>query len=68
MRIGIIGAGHAGVEAAKQAAAGGAQVVLFSGESFVPYFRPRVVSMAFGHTDLEADVSPPALVVRAERH
>jgi NAD(P)H-nitrite reductase large subunit len=54
MRIGVIGAGHAGVEAARQAAAGGAKVVLFSGESFVPYFRPRVVAMAFGRTEIDA--------------
>ncbi len=61
MRIGVIGAGHAGVEAAKQAAAGGAQVVLFSGESFVPYFRPRVVSMAFGRTEIDAmHLKPPS--------
>jgi NAD(P)H-nitrite reductase large subunit len=61
MRIGIIGAGHAGVEAAKQAAASGAQVVLFSGESFPPYFRPRVVAMAFGHAQIDAMcIKPPA--------
>jgi 3-phenylpropionate/trans-cinnamate dioxygenase ferredoxin reductase subunit len=53
-RIGIIGAGHAGVEAAKQAAALGASVVLFSGEAFVPYFRPRIVAMAFGRIDIDA--------------
>jgi NAD(P)H-nitrite reductase large subunit len=61
MRIGIIGAGHAGVEAAKQAAASGAQVVLFSGEPFAPYFRPRVVAMAFGHAQIDAMcLKPPA--------
>jgi 3-phenylpropionate/trans-cinnamate dioxygenase ferredoxin reductase subunit len=54
MRIGIIGAGHAGVEAAKQATASGASVVLFSNEPFVPYFRPRVVAMAFGRVDVDA--------------
>jgi 3-phenylpropionate/trans-cinnamate dioxygenase ferredoxin reductase component len=54
MRIGIIGAGHAGVEAARQAAAGGASVVLFSSEPFVPYFRPRVVALAFGRVEIDA--------------
>jgi NAD(P)H-nitrite reductase large subunit len=54
MRIGIIGAGHAGVEAAQQASRLGARVVLFSGESVHPYFRPRVIALAFGRTELDA--------------
>ena len=53
MRIGIIGAGHAGVEAARQANSQGAQVVLFSQEPVYPYFRPRVVALAFGHIEFE---------------
>jgi NADH oxidase (H2O-forming) len=53
MRIGIIGAGHAGVEAARQASQLGAQVVLFSGEAVLPYFRPRVVALAFGQVELD---------------
>ena len=36
MRIGVIGAGHAGVEAAWRASQLGAEVVLFSGESVPP--------------------------------
>lgn len=48
MKIGIIGAGHAGVEAARVAAAAGAEVTLFSNESILPYFRPRLVAVAFG--------------------
>jgi NAD(P)H-nitrite reductase large subunit len=52
MRIGVIGAGHAGVEAAWRASQLGAQVVLFSGEPVLPYFRPRVVALAFGQVDL----------------
>ncbi len=61
MRIGVIGAGHAGVEAAGQAAAAGARVVLFSGEPFLPYFRPRVVALAFGRVALEAmSLKPPS--------
>ncbi len=54
MRIGIIGAGHAGVEAARHANSREAEVVLFSQESVYPYFRPRVVALAFGRTKLEA--------------
>jgi NAD(P)H-nitrite reductase large subunit len=53
MRIGIIGAGHAGVEAARHANSRGAQVVLFSQEPVYPYFRPRVVALAFGRVELE---------------
>ena len=54
MRIGGIGAGHAGVEAARQARERGAEVVLFSGESVLPYFRPRVVALAFGQVEPDA--------------
>jgi len=54
MRIGIIGAGHAGVEAARQASQLGAEVVLFSRESVLPYFRPKVVALAFGQVDLDS--------------
>jgi len=53
MRIGIVGAGHAGVEAAWQASRRGAEVVLYSGESVLPYFRPRVVALAFGQVELD---------------
>jgi 3-phenylpropionate/trans-cinnamate dioxygenase ferredoxin reductase subunit len=61
MHIGVIGAGHAGVEAAQQAAATGAHVALFSGEPFVPYFRPRVVALAFGRVEIDATyLRPPS--------
>lgn len=53
MRIGIIGAGHAGVEAAWRASQLGAEVVLFSSESVLPYFRPKVVALAFGQVELD---------------
>jgi NAD(P)H-nitrite reductase large subunit len=53
MRIGVVGAGHAGVEAAWRASQLGAQVVLFSGESVLPYFRPKVVALAFGQAELD---------------
>jgi NAD(P)H-nitrite reductase large subunit len=54
MRIGVIGAGHAGVEAARQASQLGAQVVLFSSEPVLPYFRPKVVALAFGQVELDS--------------
>ncbi len=53
MRIGIVGAGHAGVEAARHAHSRGAEVVLFSQEAVYPYFRPRVVALAFGRVEFE---------------
>ncbi|MCU0916555.1 MAG: FAD-dependent oxidoreductase [Planctomycetes bacterium] len=54
MRIGVVGAGHAGVEAAGQARRRGAEVVLYSGETVLPYFRPRVVALAFGQVQLDS--------------
>ncbi|MGE5293922.1 MAG: NAD(P)/FAD-dependent oxidoreductase [Solirubrobacterales bacterium] len=54
MRIGIVGAGHAGVEAARYISENGGEVVLYSDEPFLPYIRPRVVLLAFGRTDLDA--------------
>ena len=48
MRIGIIGGGHAGTEAAKAARQAGADtVVVYSGEAVPPYSRPRLVALAF---------------------
>lgn len=54
MRIGIVGAGHAGVEAAKYVSENGGEVVLYSDEPYLPYIRPRVVLLAFGRADLDA--------------
>ena len=59
MRIGIIGAGHAGVEAARHRAAGGPRWLLFSQEPVYPYFRPRVVALAFGRVELEGMLLRP---------
>jgi NAD(P)H-nitrite reductase large subunit len=60
MRIGIIGAGHAGVEAARVARAAGADVVLYSAEAVTPYYRPRLVALAFGHAEVEGiSLHPP---------
>lgn len=46
-RIAVIGAGHAGVEAARVAGEAGMEVTLFSAETGHPYFRPRLVTVAF---------------------
>lgn len=55
IRIAVIGAGHAGVEAALAARMAGAEVVdLFSAEPVLPYFRPRLVAVACGQTEPEA--------------
>ena len=48
MKIGIVGAGHAGVAAAMTAAKDGAEVHLFSDEKYLPYFRPKIIAVAFG--------------------
>lgn len=47
MKIGIIGAGHAGVAAAQEAIKYGTEVTLFSEEFSLPYYRPRITSIAF---------------------
>lgn len=61
MNIAVIGAGHAGVEAARCLAEAGAKVVLFSSESVLPYFRPRLVAVAFGQAEPDAiRMHPPA--------
>ena len=59
-RIAIIGAGHAGVEAARVAGEAGAAVTLFSAESTWPYFRPRLVTVAFRETEAESILMHPA--------
>lgn len=55
-QIAVVGAGHAGVEAARTAAAQGGRVVLFSAETALPYFRPRIVALAFGQA-AESDLT-----------
>ncbi len=61
MRIAVIGAGHAGVEAAAASAAAGADaVVVYSAESSLPYFRPRLVAMGFGQANQNAIQLHPA--------
>jgi len=51
MNIAVIGAGHAGVEAARVAAEAGSRVTLYSAESVLPYYRPRLVALAFGQAE-----------------
>ncbi len=50
MKIIVVGAGHAGVEAARVARAAGADVTLYSAESGWPYYRPRLIALAMGQT------------------
>ncbi len=57
--IAIVGAGHAGVEAAFALAKEGCKVTLFSDEPCLPYFRPRLIAVAFGQADPEAIAIKP---------
>ncbi len=58
--IAIVGAGHAGVEAAFALAAAGQSVTLWSNEPCLPYFRPRLIAVAFGQAAPEAIAIKPA--------
>ncbi len=49
MKVGIIGAGFAGVATAQVIAREGVEVTLFSAEKVPPYFRLRLPEFAFGH-------------------
>jgi NAD(P)H-nitrite reductase large subunit len=53
MKVGIIGAGPAGVAAAQIIAHEGVEVTLFSAEKVLPYYRPRLPEFAFGHEKLD---------------
>lgn len=55
----VVGAGHAGVEAASALAKAGHRVTLFSDEPCLPYFRPRLIAVAFGQADPEAIAIKP---------
>ena len=48
MKVGIIGAGPAGVTAAQVIAKENVEVTLFSAEKVLPYYRPRLPELAFG--------------------
>ncbi len=56
----IIGAGHAGTEAALHLAQAGCAVTLFSDEDTLPYYRPRLIAVAFGQAD------PAAIAIHPE--
>jgi len=60
MHIGIIGAGHAGIEAALAARQAGAEVTVFSAEPVLPYFRPRLVAVAMGQAAPDQIAMHPA--------
>lgn len=53
MKVGIIGAGPAGVTAAQIIANAGVEVTLFSAEKVLPYYRPRLPELAFGNEQLD---------------
>jgi NAD(P)H-nitrite reductase large subunit len=53
MKVGIIGAGPAGVTAAQVIAQEGVEVTLFSAEKVLPYYRPRLPELAFGDEKLD---------------
>ena len=48
MKVGIIGAGPAGVTAAQVISQAGVEVTLFSAEKVLPYHRPQLPQFAFG--------------------
>lgn len=65
-KVAIIGAGHAGVEAAFTLAKAGVQVTLFTNEPCLPYFRPRLIGVAFGQTASTAiAIKPEAAYAQA---
>lgn len=57
--VGIIGAGQAGVNTAQRLAAADIDVTLYSDEQPLPYYRPRVVALAFSLLDADAPVIHP---------
>jgi len=61
MKIAIIGAGPAGVEAARVIRQGGGEALLFSSEAALPYYRPKLIAYAFGEVALPGiQIRPPA--------
>ncbi len=59
-KLAVVGAGHAGVEAATRLAERGHSVTLWSNEPCLPYFRPRLIAVAFGQAEAEAIAIKPA--------
>ena len=60
MRIGIIGTGPAGIEAALAGRRANAETTLYTAEPALPYFRPRLVSVAMGQVAPDAIAMHPA--------
>jgi nitrite reductase (NADH) large subunit len=60
MRIGIIGGGPAGIEAALAVRHANAEATLFTAEPVLPYFRPRLVGVAMGQVAPDAIAMHPA--------
>ena len=60
MKIAIIGAGPAGIEAALAASKAGAQVTVFSRENVLPYARPMLPAVAFSNGDVTPYAIHPA--------
>lgn len=58
-KIAIVGAGHAGIAAASTLMARGYTVDIFSNEAGLPYFRPRLIAVAFGQAEAEAITIKP---------
>ncbi len=63
--VAIIGAGHAGVEAAFALAKCGYSVDLWSNEAVLPYFRPRLIAVAFGQAEVNAIAIKPQTMYEA---
>lgn len=59
LEFAVVGAGHAGVEAAFALAKAGHRVTLFSDEPGLPYFRPRLIAVAFGQAEADAIALKP---------
>lgn len=60
MKVAVLGAGHAGVKAAETLSAGDIGVTLYSDEPVLPYFRPRLIALAFGQAVREELFMHPA--------
>lgn len=59
-RVGIIGGGQAGIKAAQKLADADVDVTVYSDENVLPYYRPRVVALAFSLVNEESLPIHPA--------
>ncbi len=58
-KIAVVGAGHAGIAAVSALMARGYAVDIFSNEAGLPYFRPRLIAVAFGQAEPDAITIKP---------